>query len=134
LDIMSSLAPEDTLNYQIPNFSCNDDLCENIIIMPNPNNGIFDVQILQVPQDAQIGLYLYDIAGKLLLKVDNNRKENNLIFNSDGDLLTVDKNTFSFNLNNFPNGMYLLKIKTDTANGSKQTAVKKIMKMRNNNF
>ena len=48
LDIMSSLAPEDTLNYQIPNFSCNDDLCENIIIMPNPNNGIFDVQILQV--------------------------------------------------------------------------------------
>jgi len=83
-----------------------------------------------VPKDAQIGLFLYDITGRLLLEVESNRSNNTLAFTSNADLVNINENIFSFNLGNLSNGMYFLCVKINDAEKCKDSTVK-IIKTRN---
>ena len=64
--IFNNLTNQDT-SYTISNFYCSSNLADNIVVMPNPNDGAFKVQLLNVPENAKTTFWLYDTKGRLLL-------------------------------------------------------------------
>ena len=81
---------------------------ENISVSPNPSNGLFNLQFDAI-KNTNAEIQITDVLGRQLksIKVE----------------AMAGLNKFSFDLNNEPKGLYLLRLQTD--NGS---IVKKIIK------
>ena len=77
-------------------------------IYPNPNNGNFEVE-LKNGSNVNAKITIYNIVGKLIYENDVN----------DTTLIK------SIKLNNVPNGIYFVKLKSNTVNFTKKIIVNK---------
>lgn len=71
----------------------------NPLIVPNPNNGVFNIMFDQAWQNQKVEYQILDLAGKLILK----------------DQITVDGQLYSINLSAQPKGLYIIHYSTMNA-------------------
>ena len=83
---------------------------DNLLIYPNPSNGIFDIRLTAV--DLQTDVFLFDTTGKLIERKSIPKE------NSSENIITIGNN-------NLANGFYILKIITKNETITKKLIIEK---------